>query len=148
MALQLALEQRVINIVVSWGNPIPFPVKKTSTIKDIWGDRGDTVPFPDPATDPLISSLQDAFESGTDARVLTQLTPDVFGTGGAITTLKDLISWIDDAPEPRYIVTDGFADDAVKAEFASSVAGTLNDKPLATQQRASRVPLKKTPKQQ
>jgi hypothetical protein len=129
MAAQLSLEQRVINVVEAWGDPVPFPVKKSSNIKDIWGARAGTFPFPDPATMTLIQKLQDEFKSGTDARVLTQLKPAVFDTGGAITTLKDLITWIDDAPEPQHIVIAGFANDSVKVEFASAVADALRNSP-------------------
>jgi hypothetical protein len=131
MAAQLSLEQRVINVVMAWGDPVPFPVKKSSNIKDIWGDRADTFPFPDPATMTLIQKLQDEFKSGTDARVLTQLKPAVFDTGGAVTTLKDLITWIDDAPEPQHIVIAGFANESVKVEFASAVADALRNSPAA-----------------
>jgi hypothetical protein len=131
MAPQLSLEDRVIDVVEAWGDPAPFPIKKSSNIKDIWGDRADTDPFPDPATMPLIQKLQDEFKSGTDARVLTQLKPAVFDTGGEVTTLKSLITWIDDAPEPQHIVIAGFANDDVKAEFASAVADALRNTPAA-----------------
>jgi hypothetical protein len=100
MASPLSLDQRVINVVLAWASPVPFPIKRSSAIKDIWGQRADTVPFPDPATMPLIESLQSEFKSGIDARVLTNLSPIVFGTSGTVTTLKDLITWIDDAPGP------------------------------------------------
>jgi hypothetical protein len=98
----------------------------SSAIKDIWGTRADSVPFPDPATMKLISSLQDEFRSGTDARVLTDLTPAVFDTDGSVTTLEDLVTFIDDAPEPQHAVIAGFANDAVKSEFASAVAEALS----------------------
>jgi hypothetical protein len=137
MATQLSLEQRVINLVEAWGDPVPFPVKKSSNIKDIWGDHADTFPFPDPATMTLIQKLQDEFKSGTDARVLTQLKPPVFDTGGAVTTLKDLITWIDDAPEPQHIVFAGFANDAVKVEFASAVADALRKSPAQKPAKAT-----------
>jgi hypothetical protein len=137
MATQLSLEQRVINLVEAWGDPVPFPVKKSSNIKDIWGDHADTFPFPDPATMTLIQKLQDEFKSGTDARVLTQLKPPVFDTGGAVTTLKDLITWIDDAPEPQHIVFAGFANDAVKVEFASAVADALRKSPAKKPAKAT-----------
>jgi len=137
MATQLSLEQRVINVVEAWGDPVPFPVKKSSNIKDIWGGHADTSPFPDPATMTLIQKLQDEFKSGTDARVLTQLTPAAFNTGGAVTTLKDLITWIDDAPEPQHIVIAGFANDAVKVEFASAVADALRKRPAKKTTKAT-----------
>jgi hypothetical protein len=131
MAVQESLEDRVIDVVDKWGDPVPFPIKKSSNIKDIWGDKADTFPFPDPATMTLIQKLQEEFKSGTDARVLTQLKPAVFDTGGAVTTLKDLITWIDDAPEPQHIVIAGFANEAVKVEFASAVADALRNSPAA-----------------
>ena len=137
MAAQLSLEQRVINVVEAWGDPIPFPLMESSNIKDIWGDRADTDPFPDPATMPLIQNLQDEFKSGTDARVLTQLRPAVFDTGGAVTTLNDLITWIDDAPKPQHIVIAGFANDEVKAEFASAVADALRKGPSKKSAKAT-----------
>ena len=137
MATKLSLEQRVIDIVEPWGDPVPFPVKKSSNIKDIWGDHADTLPFPDPATMTLIQKLQDEFKSGTDARVLTQLKPSVFDAGGAVTTLKDLITWIDDAPEPQHIVIAGFANDAVKVEFASAVADALRKIPAKQPAKAT-----------
>ncbi len=100
MEIVQSLEQRVITVVLDWADPVPFPVKKSSPMRDIWGTRSDTVPFSDPATVPLIGKLQEEFDTGTDARNLTGLTPADFDSGGSIQLLSDLITWIDDAPTP------------------------------------------------
>jgi hypothetical protein len=100
MTIVQSLEQRVITVVLDWADPVPFPVKKSSPLRDLWGTRSDTVPFPDPATMPLIEKLQKEFKAGTDARILTGLTPTEFDTGGPIQLLSGLITWIDDAPTP------------------------------------------------
>jgi hypothetical protein len=105
MTIVLSLEQRVITVVLDWADPVPFPVKKSSSLRDLWGTRSDTVPFPDPAMMPLIEELQKEFKTGTDARILTALTTLAFDAGGSITTLNDLITWIDDAPTPSIVQT-------------------------------------------
>ena len=124
----LSLEKRVINVVKAWADPSPIPIKKSSAIKDIWGNRADTIPFPDPATRNLITALQTEFRSGPDARVLTGLIPASFDTTGSIKTLDDLIVYVDNSPVPQHFVLAGFANDSVKTELASAIADALHKK--------------------
>ena len=94
-----SLEDRVIDVVLQWAEPVPFPPEETSRLVDLWGARADTVPFPDPAVRTLIVSLKREFESGRDARILTDLTPPVFEAGGVV-TVNDLIFRVDHSPKP------------------------------------------------
>lgn len=97
-----SLEDRVIDVVLQWAEPVPFPPEDTSRLVDLWGTRADTVRFPDPAVDTLIASLQRDFESGRDARILTDLTPRVFEAGGVV-TVNDLIFRVDHSPKPEIV---------------------------------------------
>src|SRR3954462_5213395 len=94
-----SLEDRVIDVVLNWANPVQFPVQITTRLVDMWGTRGDTVPFPDPATRMLITSLQEEFKTGVDARILTIMSPSQFGPGGVV-SLSDLVFRVDHSPKP------------------------------------------------
>ena len=95
-----SLEDRVIDVVLQWAEPVPFSPEDTSRLVDLWGTRADTVPFPDPAVRALIASLQREFESGRDAHILTDRTPPVFKAGGVV-TVNDLIFRVDHSPQPE-----------------------------------------------
>jgi hypothetical protein len=97
-----SLEDRVIEIVLQWAEPVPFPPQDTSRLVDLWGTRVHTVPFPDPAVRTLIAGLQMEFRSGLDARILTDLRPSAFEAGGVV-TVNDLIFRVDQSPEPEIV---------------------------------------------
>ncbi len=146
--LNESFADRVEDTVYAWAN-VTTPVKKSTPLEDIWGEQAATTPFPNPATLELIDLLTKEFQSGTDARELSGLTPSVFGPGGAITTLDDLSKWIWNAPVAQHAYIAGFADargglnahaqfvDAIPSEVVKRLAASSSTQDNPTTSRTA-----------
>ena len=94
----MGLSYRVELTVYAWaGSTATVPT--TTALKDVWAIAGLPVSeYPDPATYDLIAKLTAQFNTGNDARDLSQLTPNYFIPGTAIQTIDDLASFVMNSP--------------------------------------------------
>jgi len=130
-----SLSDRVEDTVYAWAGT-PDPVDLGTALKVLWGDQADTVPYPDPATFQLINLLTQEFLSGPDARILKGLKPSLFADKAAIQTINDLITWVQNAPQPQnHALIAGFSDAKTQKAFVNAIADEvvkrMNSKPDA-----------------
>ena len=98
--LSESLSDRVEDTVYDWAHT-PEPVDTSTALRVLWGDQADTTTYPDPATRLLIRRLTDEFQSGPDARILKGLKPSLFADKAPIQSIDDLITWVQNAPQPK-----------------------------------------------
>jgi hypothetical protein len=124
-----SLSDRVEDTVYSWAGTAK-PVDTSTALRVLWGAQADTIPYPDPATFQLINLLTQEFLSGPDARILRGLKPSLFANKAPIQSINDLITWVQNAPQPKqHAFISGITDAKAQAAFVGAVADEVVKRP-------------------